>query len=174
MRALRLFIWFSVLTGIFYPLFITGVAQLTMNKKANGTLLKNNDQIIGSLLIGQNFENEKYFWSRPSAGSYHALPSGGSNLGPTSKELQKLVEKRKNRFSQSLIPSDLLFTSGSGLDPHISLEAALFQMDRIIKTRNIDKNKIQALINSSLEKSLGFGPPYVNVLKLNLNLDKLK
>jgi potassium-transporting ATPase KdpC subunit len=178
LRTLRLFIWFVILLGLIYPLLITGIAQLTMPHKANGSLVKNSDhQTLGSLLIGQNFASERYFWPRPSAIHYQPLPSEGSNLAPTSRELKKEVEERVRRFEkpQSEIPSDLLFASASGLDPHISPEAALFQVERIAAARNMEKATLEALIEAvKEEREFGFlGTPRLNLLLLNLKLDEI-
>lgn len=180
-NAFRLLLWMAFITGIAYPLFILLIAQLTMPHKANGSMVMRNDKIIGSFLIGQQFKDPKYFWPRPSAMEYNPLPSGASNLSPASKALHHIVEERRRKFSDSTqtvkkIPSDLLFASGSGLDPHISTRAALFQIDRIIMSRNIkdenEKQSLEMLINKLAEKRFFnfFGTSYVNVLKLNLAL----
>lgn len=178
MKSLRLFIWLTVLTGIIYPMLITAISELAMRKKAHGSLVfDQSQQMVGSLLIGQQFSQEKYFWPRPSASNYQTLPSSGSNLGPTSKALIHAVEQRKKLFAQTQeIPSDLLFASASGLDPHITVEAALFQIGRIARARNIEREKIEKLIQQLIEKrTLGFlGTPRINVLKLNIKLDELE
>lgn len=181
--ALRLFLWMAFLTGLAYPLLITGIAQLFMKQKADGSFVKQHDRNIGSKLIGQKFEGDHYFWPRPSAVDYNPLPSGGSNLGPTSKALIAAVEQRREKIMKSnstedfKIPSELLFASGSGLDPHISPLAAYFQIDRVAKARGLDPVDgvlvLERLINSMDEGSIfGFlGCPYVNVLELNIKLD---
>lgn len=182
--SLRLLLWMTFITGVVYPLLITGIAQFTMHFKANGQLLIINNNIVGSTLIAQKFESDKYFWPRPSAIDYNPLPSGGSNLGPTSAALKKAVRERKTKNSsylteQSKIPSELLFASGSGLDPHISISTAQFQIERIIKARGLDANDgkktLKNLINQHIEKRrFGFiGQPCVNVLLLNIALDKI-
>lgn len=174
MQALRLFLWLFIITGVVYPSLITFIAHTTMKHKATGSLVKG-----GSLLIGQKFEGEKYFWSRPSAVDYNPLPSGGSNLGPTSKTLKNNVEKRRLLIAKASDngepPSELLFASGSGLDPHISPAAAYFQLHRIARARKIDEEKIREIVHLLIEKRrFGFiGVPCVNVLKLNLALDLL-
>lgn len=182
-RAIRLFIWLSLLTGLIYPLFITLIAQYFISEKANGEKLSQNNKIIGFALIGQKFENSKYFWSRPSAVDYSPLPSGGSNLGPTSKLLKDQIAARKEFLVKThelkgeyQIPPSLLCTSGSGLDPHIPPEAAYFQIDRIAKERHLDKETIANLIDKNTEgRDFGFfGRPRINVLKLNIALDKLQ
>lgn len=181
-KNIRIFLWMTVLTGLFYPLMITGIAQLAMKHQADGALLQSKGKIIGAELIGQKFESVKYFWGRPSAIEYNPLPSGGSNLGPTSLALKKLVAERKARILQAhsdaktTVPSELLFASGSGIDPDISIKAAYFQMERIAKERGIDEKEISALIDRMvIGRGLGFiGVPRVNVLRLNLALDTLK
>ncbi len=185
--SLRMLGWMTLLTGILYPLLITGIGHLTMPTHSNGSLIYQNDKIIGSSLIGQTFEKPQYFWPRPSAHKYDALNSGGSNYGPTSKELKKSIEERQALILKSseisdknAIPAELLFASGSGLDPHISSEAALFQLPRILKARNINTDQgrkaLEDLINAHTEpRFLGFiGEPRVNVLTLNIALDKLE
>jgi K+-transporting ATPase ATPase C chain len=174
--AFRLFVWFTIVLGIVYPLMITLVAQIAMSEKANGSLIPN----VGSRLIGQNFTSDKYFWGRPSASDYNAVPSAASNLGPTSKSLDNLVKERMKKYSQldeANIPQELLYASGSGLDPHISPEAAKFQIDRISNARNLNETESKALERIILENTqgrwLGFlGQPTVNVLELNVKLDE--
>ena len=179
-NSLKMFIWMTFLTGIVYPLMITGIAQLTMRHKANGEFFFINGKIVGAKLIAQKFENPRYFWPRPSVIDYNPLSSGGSNLSPTSSILKKVVEKRMEKVQgandQVSVPVELLFASGSGLDPHISLEAARFQIDRIAKARGWDekdKKKLNNLIETQSEgRYFGFlGEPCVNVLKLNLALE---
>ncbi len=186
--ALKMLLTMIILTGLIYPLLVTAIAQLVMPKKANGSLIKVGNQMIGSELIAQNFKNEAYFWPRPSAINYDPLrPSGGSNLGPTSHKLKEIVEARVHAllktqpnalsFAPPFVPPGLVYASGSGLDPHITLDAAYFQIERIAQARAIstaDQNKITDLINSRIEgQQLGFiGPLYVNVLLLNQLLDE--
>lgn len=175
-----MFIAMTVLTGLLYPALITVAAQLTMPHQANGSLIKKKDKIIGSALIAQAFASERYFWPRPSAVDYNATSSGGSNLGPTSKKLKDEIEERTKKIQASSdgksasIPSELVYASGSGLDPHISIPAAYFQAERVAKARSIDLKKIKSLINSLAEgEQWGvIGPQYVNVLLLNLALDE--
>jgi len=183
--SLKIFLFFTVLTGLIYPLFVTGIAQLIFPSKANGSLVKKDNNIIGSALIGQQFNSAGYFSSRPSANSYNSLISGGSNYGMTNKKLKDVVEERRKQFisfnnldSTTIVPSEMLFASASGLDPHISPEAALLQVDRIAKARNFSNNQKQALIqsvNELIEKPQYFflGEERINVLALNLKLDKL-
>lgn len=184
-NGLLLFFYIMLLTGIIYPLAITFIANIAFPNEAKGSLIYHEDKIIGSQLIGQEFSSLKYFWPRPSATSYNTLPSNASNLGPTSEKLKSFVDIRKkylmdiyNIKDASLIPSDLIFTSGSGLDPHISLEAANFQIDRIVKVRGFSqdqKRELITLINRSAKNHPKFlGPLTINVLELNLELDLLR
>jgi len=177
--ALKVFIIFSVLVGIVYPLGITAIAQITMPFKANGSLRQN-----GSELIGQNFTAPKYFHSRLSAAGngYDASNSGGTNLGPSSKKLMKQtaekiksVRTEENIPANTPVPADMVLTSASGLDPHISIENAKLQAPRISKIRAIPEDKIKKLIKENTDPDfIGiWGQPGVNVLKLNLALDNL-
>lgn len=176
---MRMFLWMTLLTGLIYPLLITGIAQFTMKQKADGDFVSIKDKIVGASLIAQKFESNAYFWGRPSSIDYNPLPSGGSNLGPTSAILRRVVDERRRNILQSQlaikeIPSELLFASGSGLDPHISIQTAYFQIKRIAQARGLEYRKIKELIDTfTIPPSLGFiGNPYVNVLLLNLALDK--
>jgi K+-transporting ATPase ATPase C chain len=181
----RMFLWLFFLTGILYPLCITVIAQLTFEEQAQGSLVYSQGKMLGSRLIGQNFKEDRYFWPRPSYTHYDALPSSGSNLGPTSKLLKNQVEEQRARWAgshspinSSQIPHDLLFASGSGLDPHISPEAAYFQIERIVSARRLEgkqgKERIAKLVDNAIEwPILGFvGRPHVNVLLLNDALDQ--
>lgn len=175
----RMFLWMTALTGIIYPLLITIIAQLTMKQQADGDFLYSNEKVVGAKLIAQKFESGKYFWPRPSSIDYNPLPSGGSNLGPTSAALKKIVEERQEKIIQThgvekdQIPAELLFASGSGLDPHIKVSTAYFQMERIAKLRGIESQKIKDLIDGmAIKRGWGFlGEECVNVLMLNKNLD---
>ena len=184
--ALKFLLLMTILTGIIYPLLMTGLAQLTFPAKANGSLVKKEGKVIGSELIGQKFDTSIYFWSRPSAIGYNPIPSGASNYGPTSDTLKKQVIARrilfatKNSITDILaIPKEMIFASGSGLDPHISPEAAMLQLARVATARNLDETKLQQvrqLIKNMTEKpqfSL-FGEPRINVFDLNLALDKIR
>jgi len=183
--SLKIFLFFTILTGVIYPLFVTGIAQLTMPAKANGSLILKNNNIIGSELIGQRFDSVIYFSSRPSAISYNPLPSGGSNFGLTNAKLKHAVDSLKNRFvvfnqldGNTTIPSEMLFASASGLDPHISQKAALLQVDRIARARGLSLDRKQKLIQSvktmtEAPQFLLLGEERVNVLILNLELDKV-
>lgn len=160
-KALRLFLWFFIVTGIIYPLLITLFAFALFPDSSTGSFLFKGDKAIGSKLLAQKFTSEKYYHSRPSASDYSALPSSGSNLGPTSKSLKEKVLKEDEKG-----PKDLIFSSGSGLDPHITIESALYQAKRIAKARNLDEKVLTDQI-----KTLSEHGSYVNVLLLNLSLD---
>jgi K+-transporting ATPase ATPase C chain len=184
--ALKIFLFFTVLTGIVYPLFVTGIAQLAFPLKANGSLIEKNNKTIGSELIGQQFDSAIYFSSRPSAVSYNPLPSGGSNYGLTSIKLKNLVAERKQKFiafnhldSLKKIPSEMLFASASGLDPHISPQAALMQAERVAKARNFNTSQQQQLFDliykTEEKRQYGvLGEERINILKLNIGLDEIK
>jgi len=184
--ALKIFLFFTILTGIVYPLFVTGIVQVVFPVKANGSLIVKDKKTVGSILIGQQFDTTIYFSSRPSAISYNPLPSGGSNYGLTNASLKKLVTERKHKFiafnqldSLTVIPSEMLFASASGLDPHISPKAALLQVDRIAKDRSFNatqKQKLIQLINNLSEapQFLCLGDERINVLLLNLETDKIQ
>ncbi|MFA5329468.1 MAG: potassium-transporting ATPase subunit KdpC [Prolixibacteraceae bacterium] len=183
--ALKIFALFTILLGLVYPLLITGIAQVTFPEKANGSLIVQGNKVIGSELIGQKFDSTIYFSSRPSAIDYNPLPSGGSNLGPTSSKLKQMVTDRKAQFigfnqlsGTENVPSEMLFASASGLDPHISPKAALMQVDRIAEVRQLNSDEKQKLLQSVKELTeapqFGFlGEPRINVLQLNIELDKL-
>jgi potassium-transporting ATPase KdpC subunit len=181
--GLRMTLVMAVLTGLIYPLAVTGLCQVFFRDKANGSLITANGQVVGSQVIGQNFTRAEYFQPRPSAAGndgYDATASGGSNLGPTNKKLIDRVQASVDNFHkanpgyQGAIPADLLTASGSGLDPHISPASAEAQVDRIAKARAASVDQIRALIASHTEgRDLGFlGEPRVNVLLLNLDLDR--
>ncbi len=176
---------FTVLTGLVYPLAITGIAQLIFPHQANGSLIMKNGQAVGSTLIGENFDDPRYFWGRLSATSpypYNASASSGSNLGPTNPALVDDVKARiavlkaADPGNTLPIPVDLVTSSGSGLDPDISVAAALYQAPRIARLRGLSEAAVSALVNSHVtNRQFGFlGEPRVNVLELNLALDELK
>jgi len=173
----------TAITGVLYPLAVTGIAQLVFPEKANGSMITRNGRILGSELIGQPFSSPGYFWSRPSATTpfaYNAGGSTGSNLGPLNPALldgaQKRIKDLKEADPQNtqFIPVDLVTASGSGLDPHISVAAALYQLPRVSRIRKASEEKIRLFVNQYTEgRQFGFlGEPRVNVLKLNLALDK--
>jgi len=174
-----------ILTGIIYPFFMTGVAQITFPSKANGSLLMKDGKLIGSELIGQKFDSSIYFWGRPSAIDYNPIPSSGSNFGPTSKKLKKMVAERRTEFGKSnsisdtaSIPREMIFASASGLDPHISQKAALMQVNRVVKNRNFSNDQKQKLMKCILDLTeppqfMFLGEERINVFALNLKLDKI-
>jgi K+-transporting ATPase ATPase C chain len=176
-------LFFTLLTGIIYPLIVTGVAQLIFPWKANGSIIENNGKSIGSLLIGQSFADPRYFYSRPSATlpfPYNGGASLGSNMGPSNPLFIALVKERALNFqtidsSNLLVPVDLVTASGSGLDPDISPYAAFYQIQRIAKLRNIPEIEIKQVVEQLIQgRQWGiFGEPRVNVLQLNLALDAL-
>lgn len=173
--AIRSYLVFTLLLGLLYPLLVTLVGQAAFSKEANGSLIEKDGKIIGSELIAQKFESERYFWSRSSATDYNPLPSGGTNLAPTSGVLKEAVNSRAAKLGRGA-PQELLFASGSGLDPHISPETALFQIPRVAKERGMPEDELRSMVNSLVEKrQLGFlGEDRINVLKLNLALDERK
>jgi K+-transporting ATPase ATPase C chain len=183
---------FTLITGIVYPLAVTGIAQVMFPPQANGSLVVLDGKVIGSSLMGQAFREDRYFHGRPSATSapdpkdptktvdapYNAANSSGSNLGPTSKALIERVtgdvEGRKAENPDAQVPTDLVTASGSGLDPHVSPEAALFQVPRVAKARNLPQDRVRQLVSQHIEgRTLGLlGEPRVNVLRLNMALDR--
>lgn len=178
--ALVLTALFAVLLGFAYPLALTGIGQALLPHQANGSLIREGSRVIGSELIGQAFSGPGYFHGRPSAAGrgYDAMASSGSNLGPTSKALAERVRSDVANFAPpkgTSIPPDLVTTSGSGLDPHVSPEAALFQVKRISAARGLREDAVRQLVASHVEQPLlGFlGEPRVNVLALNRALDTM-
>jgi len=181
-QSIKQTIFWTVVTGILYPVVVTVIAQTAFPHQANGSLIEKDGKVVGSELIAQQFTGNKYFWPRPSAGGYATVPSGASNYGPTSKKLQDAV----NGFADALrkahklpadapVPADLVFTSASGVDPHISPEAARFQIARVAAERGLSEDQVKDLVEKFVEpRQWGFlGEPRVNVLKLNLALDDL-
>lgn len=167
--ALRIFGFFTVLLGVAYPLLMTAVAQALFPRQANGSLIERNGQGVGSALIAQKFERPEHFWARPSAVDFNPLPSGGSNLGPTSQDLvQKVAERAKTG-----VTGELLYASASGLDPHISPAAALAQVTRVARATGLDPKRLEHLVAEHTEdRQLKIlGEPRVNVLELNLALE---
>ena len=176
----------SLITGVIYPMLITGISDLIFRTKAEGSIIREGNKIIGSKLIGQKFISDKYFWSRPSSIDYNPFPSGASNLSPTSAKLLKLFNGRKEIFNKrnfvndrDVIPNEMLFASASGVDPDISPQSAYMQVNRISEARKfspIQKEKLINLIGGSIENpQIGFlGENRINVLLLNLELDRIK
>jgi K+-transporting ATPase ATPase C chain len=179
------FITLSLLTGVIYPLFVTGVAQLVFPAQANGSLMIREGKTVGSELVGQPFDDPKYFWGRLSSTPefpYNAASSSGSNLGPSNPALAEAAKARVKALQSadpgnpSPIPIDLVTSSGSGLDPHISPAAALYQAPRVARARGLSEDRILHLVEQFTEpRQWGFlGEPRVNVLRLNLALDHLQ
>jgi K+-transporting ATPase ATPase C chain len=181
--ALILLIVLTVVTGVVYPVIVTVIAQVVFPHQANGSLIVKDGKVVGSTLIGQPFDDPKYFWGRPSATSpfaYNAASSSGSNLSPTNPALVKSVQERVDALraadpgNTAPVPVDLVTASGSGLDPHISPAAALYQVNRVAKARKLEPAVVRELVERHIEgRQLGFlGEPRVNVLALNLALDR--
>lgn len=181
--ALTLFVVMSVMTGLLYPLLTTGIARVIFPAQAAGSLIEQNGKVIGSELIGQPFSDPGHFWSRPSATSpaYNAAASSGSNQGPLNPALTDAVKTRiaalraADPGNTQAIPADLVTASASGLDPHISVASANYQVARVAKSRHLPVNRVQQLVDAQIEpRALGvFGDARVNVLQLNMALDAL-
>lgn len=182
--AIMLLLILTLITGLLYPLAVTGIAQVVFHHQANGSLLVKAERFVGSSLIGQSFSDPKYFWGRPSATSpfpYNAAASSGSNLGPTNPSLIRAIQDRiaalkaADPENPALIPVDLVTASASGLDPHISPAAAAYQIHRVAQARKMDEAAVQRLVARHTQKrQWGFlGEPRVNVLELNLALDAI-
>ena len=190
--ALVLIVALTLITGVVYPFAMTGIARVIFPTQSQGSLLEENGKVIGSTLIGQQFQSDRYFHGRPSAtvapdpndptktvpAPYNAANSGGSNLGPTNKSLIERIQGDMDRLKQenpsAEVPIDLVTTSSSGLDPHISPAAAFFQVRRVAKARNMSEDSVRRLVDEHVEgRTLGLlGEPRVNVLALNLALDR--
>jgi len=181
-NSLMSLLLFTILTGLIYPLAVTGLAQALFPSQANGSIITKNGKPVGSALLGQQFEDPKYFWGRLSATSpypYNGGSSSGSNLGQNNPTLMTNVQSRIQALravdpgNEAKIPVDLVTASGSGLDPHISLAAAEYQLNRVAKTRGLDQSSVRSMIAKHTQgRWLGLiGEPVVNVLELNLELD---
>ena len=180
--SLKLTLVLIIICSVLYPLFIAAVAKLAPGR-GKGETLSVNDKVVGYANVGQKFTDDKYFWSRPSAVDYNAAGSAGSNKGPTNPDYLKQVQDQIDTFlvhnlgvKKEDIPAEVVTASGSGLDPDISPQGAYVQVARIAKTRNIPAEKIKMLVAQQIQKPLLglFGPEKVNVLKVNIELDKLK
>ena len=180
--ALKVFVVFAVFLGILYPLFITAIGIIFMNNKANGSLIYKDNVVRGSTLIAQDFKSEKYFHPRYSAVDYKGNGSGGSNMAPSDILFKELIVQRRavldneNNIAINVnIPSDMLTSSWSGLDPHISIENAFLQLPRVAKKRNLSQNMLEQLISKNIDNDfIGiWGQDSVNVLKLNIALDEI-
>ena len=183
LQSVRHLLLWTVITGLVYPAVITVVAQLAFPKQANGSLVERGTNIVGSALLAQQFTGTNYFWPRPSADTYATVASGASNLGPTSgQQLTNVLtaiaafQSGNNLATNAPVPGDMVYASGSGLDPHISPEAARLQIDRVAAARHLAVEKVRSLVAQYTESpQLGFlGQPCVNVLLLNLALDAAK
>lgn len=180
--AFLMLLIFTFITGVIYPLVITGIAQIVFPHQANGSLITINGKVYGSELIGQQFDDPKYFWGRLSAAGYNAAASSGSNYGPLNSALIDAVQRRINALKAAdpdntlPIPVDLVTASGSGLDPHISVAAALYQVHRVAAARGLDEAQVKSLVEKYTQgRQFGIlGEPRVNVLLLNLALDGLQ
>jgi len=184
--AIKFLLIMTLLTGIIYPILITGIAQVAFPEKANGSFIKKDGKILGSKLIGQKFDSSAYFWSRPSAIDYNTVPSGASNFGPTSIKLVSQVNERRKTFitgnnlqDTTSIPGEMLFASASGLDPHTSLEAVLLQVKRIAAVRHFNSRQEQSLHdlimrNREKRQYAILGEERINIVQLNIGLDEIK
>lgn len=180
--AITLLALFTIITGVVYPVLVTGIAQMAFPHQANGSLIERDGAVIGSELIGQQFDDPKYFWGRPSAAGYNAAASSGSNYGAMNPALLDSVQARIDTIKAAdpdntlPIPVDLVTASGSGLDPHISVASALYQVHRVASARGLDEADVVALVDQYTEgRQFGFlGEPRVNVLLLNLALDQIR
>lgn len=184
LTAFRLFLALTLLTGVLYPLAVTAIAQTAFKSQANGSFVVKDGKVVGSKLIGQQFDDPKYLWGRPSATApvpYNAASSSGSNLGPTNPTLKENLEKMVKRYREAdptnteKVPTELVTASASGLDPHISVQSAEFQLPRIAKLRHLALPELKRLVREhTLGRTLGIlGEPVVNVLEFNLALDDL-
>ena len=183
--AIFVFVILTIITGILYPLFVTGIAQAFFHAKANGSLIYQDGKITGSVLIGQQFDDPKYLWGRLSAtspASYNSSSSSGSNIGPSNPALLEAVKSRIKKLrasdpkNKTPIPVDLVTSSASGLDPHISLAGAYYQIPRIARERGLSVNAVKNIINLNTNRRLFglIGEPVVNALKVNMDLDLSK
>jgi K+-transporting ATPase, C subunit len=175
--ALQMLILMTLLTGVAYPLLVTGGAQIMFHKQANGSMLYRDGRAVASALLAQNLTDPRYFWPRPSAGNFDALSSGGSNYGPSSPDLMQQWKTRIRYWQQTTertkpVPVELIQASASGLDPQISLAAAYYQLDRVAQSRGLKDTQVKKILDQYVDRSGWFtGVPMVNVMILNLALD---
>lgn len=183
LQSLRIFVALTLLTGVLYPLAVAGIGWLCFRDKANGSLVMRNGKPAGSSLLAQRLQSTHNFWPRPSAGDFATVASGASNLGPTSAKLQQQVAERAAKLrdahhlpADASIPAEMIYASGSGLDPHISPESAWLQVQRIAKARGLEERRVMELVDRSIEdpQLTILGEPRVNVLMLNLELDNMR
>lgn len=184
--AIKFLLIMTLLTGIVYPVLMTGITQVAFPEKANGSFIKKDGKILGSKLIGQKFDSSAYFWSRPSAIDYNPVPSGASNFGPTNTKLSGMVNERRKTFitvnniqDTTSLPGEMLFASASGLDPHTSVVAVLLQVKRIAMVRHFNdsqEQRLNDLIRQNTEKrQYGIlGEERINIILLNIGLDEIK
>lgn len=180
--ALVMLLALTIITGMLYPLTVTGIAQVIFPHQANGSLVTIDGRVYGSELVGQQFDDPKYFWGRPSAAGYNAAASSGSNYGPMNPSLREVVQARLNALkaadpiNQYPVPVDLVTASGSGLDPHISVASALYQVHRVAATRGLREAEVTSLVEKyTAGRQFGvLGEQRVNVLLLNLALDRIR
>jgi K+-transporting ATPase ATPase C chain len=175
LQSLRILLLLTLLTGVVYPLVVTGISKVLFAKQANGSLVTDGDRLIGSELLAQKFDSPRYFWPRPSGADYATVASGASNKGPTSADLVKSLDERRAKFGPDA-PGDLLTASASGLDPHLSPAAARSQVDRVARERKVSATTLDGLVEGLTEPPQWgiFGEPRVNVFALNRALDAVK
>jgi K+-transporting ATPase ATPase C chain len=177
-NALQMLVLMTLLTGVAYPLLVTGVTQVIFPEQANGSLLYRDDKPVASAMLAQNLTDPRYFWPRPSAGNFDGMASGGSNYGQSSPDLMQQWQSRIAQWQQSTdqkkpIPVELIQASASGLDPHISLAAAYYQLRRVAQSRGLTEDQVKPVLEQYVDRSGWFtGVPMVNVMVLNLALDQ--
>ncbi len=187
LQNIKMLLLMTLLVGIVYPILVLVMANLFMPKKAQGSFVQIGEKNVGSMLVGQRFQTDRYFWGRPSAVDYNTLPAGASNLSPTSAKLRNMISQRRLKIAQAhqtqnllMVPAELVCASASGIDPHISANTAFFQMDRVLQAPSMTGEKsrsiLQKMIKDLIEYPAGrlISIPRLNVLMLNLALDELE